>query len=64
MYVGIHACEYMCVCGNINMHIICMHVSTYVYMNVCMYIAACIYVYTYMLYQCIHLGMHIGKHTQ
>ena len=51
-------CEHMCNMS-INTHI--LHIHMYLWMNVPVY--TCIYVYVYMLYGCIHLGMYIGIHT-
>ena len=49
--MSIHVCTW-----DIDTHIIHMYVS----INVGMY--ECMYVYAYMLYQCINLGVYIGCH--
>ena len=49
MYVVNHAWTYICVCGDINTHITHMYLS--------------MYVYAYMLNQCTHLGIYIGRPT-
>ena len=71
MYVAdMHICMYT------HTHITYMHtnINVYVYMCTCMYIEIqttdkyavldeCIYVYVYMLYVGVYLGMNIGRHT-
>ena len=43
MYVGSHAREYMCVCGEI-IHFTHIYASKYVYMNACMPVCMCMHI--------------------